>query len=170
MIWHFFVFTLCISLMMFPDISFAQWSTVNSPDTASPDNIIAYSENSEGYRLEINKDIDGAIRSRFILKTGLISLSEDICPTYQIDSGMARNTSIDNTPCIFAENQSEYIIGKIINNRIDSTILVRLMNGITLTFRFRLQNGDYRETNFSLSGSKRSLTNVLGAQVTVNEI
>ncbi len=164
------VYCLALFLVIMPDETFAQWATATSPETGTtPGNIIAFSENSDGYRLEIYKDISDSIKSRFILKKGLIALSENICPTFQVDNGIARNYSIDNTECLSNENWSEYIIGKIANNQINSSVLIAFMDGITLTFRFRLQNGDYRETHFSLAGSKRSLTEVLGIQVVVNE-
>lgn len=162
---------LICSLLIFPQIAFAQWATFTSLGSDdSPSGLIAFSENQDGYRFEIYKDQGEIIKSRFKLKNGLLTFSNGICPTFQIDNGTARNKSIDNTSCIIASNWSEYIIGKVINNQINSSVLVALMDGITLKFRFRLANGDYRETSFSLTGSKRSLTSVIGVQVLVNEI
>lgn len=159
-----------IIMLLAPCTAIAQWATITSTDaeilSSGP---IAYSENIGDYRLEIFKDSENLIKSRFILKKGLLGLSASLCPTYQIDSGTARNNSTDNSPCIFDSGSAEYIIGKVVNNQVKSSVLVALMEGLTLSFRFKLKNGDYRETSFSLAGSKRSLTAVIGEQVSVSE-
>jgi hypothetical protein len=124
------IFILCM-----PIAGFAQWAI--SKDTQMPSEKstqIAYTTNPDGYKLEIFMDKEQMIHSRFIIKTGMLKLSSETCPTYQIDNGMAINNSI---------------------------------NGNTLSFRFRLESGDYRETKFSLSGSKRSIVSVIGEQVLV---
>jgi len=164
-------YLLNIILILAPCTAFAQWATIASSGAEMPTTgPIAFSENTGDYRLEIYKDSENLIKSRFILKKGLLALSSDICPTYQIDNGTAKNNSIDNSACIFNSGSAEYIIGKVVNNQVKSSVLVALMEGITLSFRFRLKNGDYRETAFSLAGSKRSLTTVIGGQISVSEI
>ncbi|MND05726.1 hypothetical protein D3C83_266940 [compost metagenome] len=48
-----------------------------------------------------------------------------------------------------------------------SARLLQIMNGSLMTFRFRLHGGDYRDAEFSLAGSKRSLSAAIGADVAV---
>ena len=44
-----------------------------------------------------------------------------------------------------------------------------LMNGNSITFLFELSNKDYRQTSFSLQGSKRAMTTAFGEKVSVSE-
>ncbi|MGK0296509.1 MAG: hypothetical protein ACI9XC_000098 [Gammaproteobacteria bacterium] len=157
-----------IFILSSPTVSFAQWAV--AADTKTPNDEprqVAYTTNSEGYTLEIYMDSNMMIRSRFILKEGMLKLEEKSCPTYQIDNGMANNNSINGDTCLSNHQWAEFIFGNIQNGTINSSILLAFMDGITLTFRFRLENGDYRETKFSLSGSKRSMTSIIGDNVIV---
>ena len=56
---------------------------------------------------------------------------------------------------------------QIVTQLLTESVLLALMDGNTLSFRFRLMSGDYRETNISLRGSKRSMTTVIGEEVIV---
>ena len=160
--------TVLLLIMVIPEISNAQWAVKTDNQPASGPQIqVAYTTNTEGYTLEIYKDSLTTITSRFILKDGLIMLPENFCPTFQIDNGMSNNKSINGAPCLSNNVWSEYIFGEILNGEVNSPILLALMDGITITFRFKLYEGDYRETKFSLSGSKRSMTSVIGAQIVV---
>ena len=155
--------TLCI-----PSLVVAQWTV--SSDTQTPgleEPKVAYTSNDEGYTVEVYMDASSAVRSRFILKEGMIKLADKSCPTYQIDNRITNNNSIDGAPCLSNNQWAEYIIGRIQNNEVISPMLRAIMNGNTLTFRFRLENGDYRETRFSLRGSNQSMTDILGESVTV---
>jgi hypothetical protein len=80
---------------------------------------------------------------------------------------MPRNESIDGTPCRAGDGWAEFIFGQVENGHVVSPVLLALMDGNTLSFRFRLMSGDYRETNISLRGSKRSMTTVIGEEVIV---
>ncbi len=157
------IFILCM-----PIAGFAQWAI--SKDTQMPSEKstqIAYTTNPDGYKLEIFMDKEQMIHSRFIIKTGMLKLSSETCPTYQIDNGMAINNSINGNSCISNSQWVDYIIGNLQNRTVNSSIPSSLMDGNTLSFRFRLESGDYRETKFSLSGSKRSIVSVIGEQVLV---
>jgi hypothetical protein len=154
--------------MVMPLSVSAQWAVGTETEVQGDQPArIAYTRNQDGYTLEIYRDAADTVRSRFIVKEGLLKLEEKSCPTYQIDNGMPNNGSIDGAPCLSNDKWAEYIFGRIQDESINSSVLMALMDGITLTFRFRLENGDYRETRFSLSGSKRSMASVIGEQVIV---
>ncbi len=129
---------------------------------------VAYTENKSGYSLEIYKDNVGSVRSRFTLNSSLNLISTDICPTYQVDLILVKNTSFNDAPCISNLNWSEFILGYITNNQISSLSLDALLNGNEVTFRFVLDNGSYKETSFSLTGSKRAALKVIGKDIILN--
>lgn len=157
-----------LSLSLIPTTPRAQWNVVSHDQvTAGIETDIASITNEEGYRLEIYRDTVGAVRSRFTLKNGLLKLAEKTCPTYQIDRGLPQNRSLNNAPCLSGDQWAEFILGYIKNNVIASSSMLAVMNGIAITFRFKLSNGDYRETRFSLYGSKRAMLSAFGGNIQV---
>ena len=159
---------LLTGLILLPVTVSAEWIVITHTDTdVDSETSVAFSENTDGYSLEIYRDSVDAIRSRFSVAKGLLSLADKSCPTYQIDRGRANNRSVDDAPCLSSKLWAEFILGYVKNENIASSSLLALMNGITITFRFRLANGDYRETKFSLAGSKRAMTIAFGAETQV---
>ena len=146
----------------------AEWAVVQQREANDALTTIARTTNEQGYSLEIYRDAAGAVRSRFSLREGLLTFSEKSCPTYQIDRGQPLNRSINSAICLASNRWAEYVLGYIVDRNVESRTLLALMNGINIAFRFRLAGGDYRETQFSLLGSKRSLTEALGVDVTVS--
>ena len=102
------------------------------------------------------------------LNSKLNLFSENICPTYQVDLTLIKNTSFNDAPCISKSNWSEFILGYITNKNITSLSLDALLNGNVVVFRFVLDNGNYKETSFSLTGSKRAALNVIGKDIKIN--
>ncbi len=146
----------------------AEWEVITHTDVNNEtETQVAYSQNEDGYSLEIYKDSVGAIRSRFSLNAALDSFAKRSCPTYQIDSRMLDNRSINDAPCLTQMAWSEFVLGYVANENVTSERLNALMNGRTVTFRFMLDNGSYQETQFSLAGSKRATLSVLGNNTTI---
>jgi len=160
---------LCLYCLIFSPSTFAaEWNvSTHQDENVEKVTSVAYTLNESGYTLEIYRDSVNAIRSRFTMTKGLLSLSDKTCPTYQIDRGPPKNRSINDAPCISSNQWAEYIMGYVNNDVIASSLLMALMNGVTITYRFRLASGDYREAKFSLLGSKRAMTAALGDNITV---
>lgn len=159
---------LLYTVLLLPAVAAAQWNIVTHQTAESePQTKVAQTINEAGYTLEIYRDAGDTIRSRLTLTDGLIQLTDKSCPTFQIDKGKARNRSINDAPCISRSQWAEFILGQVKNDKVESPILLSLMNGINISFRFVLANGDYRETQFSLAGSKWAMTSVFGQNVTV---
>ena len=147
----------------------AQWHIVSHENLSNNEKTkVAFTENKNGYSLEIYKDSVGAVRARFTLNSKLNLFSNNICPTYQVDLTLIKNTSFNDAPCISKSNWSEFILGYITNRNITSLSLDALLNGNTVTFRYVLDNGNYKETSFSLAGSKRATLNVIGKNIKIN--
>lgn len=146
----------------------AEWKVITHADTNNETQTqVAFSENKDGYSLEIYKDSVGAIRTRFSLNTELDMFAKRTCPTYQIDTRLIDNRSINDAPCLTDMVWSEFVLGYVNNFNVTSEKLNALMNGSTVTFRFMLENGSYMETQFSLAGSKRATLSVLGNNITI---
>lgn len=161
---------LALILFLMPTPALADdWNVITHTDTNSDtETQVAYSKNEDGYSLEIYKDSVGAIRSRFSLNTDLDMFAKHTCPTYQIDSKLLDNRSINDAPCLTDLTWSEFILGYISNGNVTSVRLNALMNGRAITFRFMLENGSYDETQFSLVGSKRATLIVLGENISIS--
>ena len=160
---------LCVLLVN--SVSAAEWNIISHSDTDS--NIttsVAIIENESGYTLEIYKDSVDAVRARFTLAKGLIRFPDNFCPTFQIDSGQPKTRSINDAPCLSDRTWAEFILGFVENGRISSSAITGLMNGVGLRFRFLLENGDYRETLFSLRGSKRAMSTAIGVNISVSTL
>lgn len=146
----------------------AQWSVGPArPEGAAVDVTVARLANEGGHALEVYRDGSGAVRARFTLPPGLTELDTGLCPTLQVDRWAPTNRSIDQGACLANARWAEYVVGTVANQRIASERLFQFMNGNQVVFRYRLAGGDYRETAFSLSGSKRALTGAIGADVTI---
>lgn len=157
-----------LALILCPVLAQAEWNVITHTDTNS-DIVtpVAFTENSDGYSLEIYKDGVGAVRSRFSLNTALDMLAKRTCPTYQIDLKLLDNRSINDAPCLTGLTWSEFILGYVADKKVTSEKLNALMNGGTITFRFMLENGSYKETKFSLDGSKRATLSALGSGISI---
>ena len=156
-------------LLSAPITSMAQWHIVSHENLTNNEKTkVAFTENKKGYSLEIYKDSVGAVRARFTLNSKLNIFSKKICPTYQVDLTLIKNTSFNDAPCISKTNWSEFILGYITSKNISSLSLDALLNGNIVTFRFVLDNGNYKETTFSLAGSKRAALSVIGKDIIIN--
>jgi len=156
-------------LVGFATVSPAQWLINDSSKSASGKPIrIAHTQNEQGYSLEIYLGPDSTVRSRLKLAAGLLKLNKNSCPTYQIDNHAANNQSVNHMHCLSEDSSAEYVLGTIANNQIQSSLLLEVMNGSSIIFRFQLENGDYRETTISLAGSKRSMTRAIGENISIH--
>ena len=146
----------------------AQWVVANQHlEDAGAVAAIARITNTDGYTLDIYKDGVGAIRGRFSMYAGLVAIADRSCPTFQIDKQPPGNRSINDAPCLSSRRWTEYILGYVVDKKLKSNYVHSLLNGNSIVFRFRLAAGDYRETEFSLLGSKRSIMTAIGPDVIV---
>ena len=160
--------SLCVLLWLPALPVMAEWNIVTHTNIDNNfQTAVAHTENNDGYSLEIYRDGNGAVRSRFSMSNNLNRLDGKMCPTYQVDSRPAQNRSVNDAACIAHQKWSEFVLGYIIDNKVTSTLLHTIMNGNKITYRFALGTHGYAETSFSLIGSKRTLTEALGADVAV---
>ena len=146
----------------------AQWNLVSHTDTDSGmQTRVATIENEDGFKLEIYRDANDVIRSRFNIRNSYDLLAIKHCPTFQIDERELSNRSINDAHCLSQARWSEYVLGYISDNEVFSLPLHNLMNGNVIYYRFLLRNGNYGETSFSLSGSKSVIYTSLGNDLVV---
>ncbi len=160
--------TLVTLLMLLVPAHACAWEVL-SQSSSSTDALtqVAYTENGDGYSLEIYRDGVGAIRARFSLNRQLDKLPPRHCPTFQVDDRVLDNRSINDAPCITDADWSEFVLGYMNTDEVVSPKLYALVNGSTLTYRFMLDHGGYDETSFSLNGSKRATLTVLGGDISI---
>lgn len=145
-----------------------QWNIMSHTDTDSGlQTLVATIENEEGYKLEIYRDANDVIRSRFNIRNSYDLIAVKQCPTSQVDERVLSNRSINDAPCISQPRWAEYVIGYITDDKVLSLPLHNLMNGNVIYYRFLLKNGSYAETSFSLYGSKEILNTALGKNLVV---
>lgn len=150
-------------IFMAPAVARAEWSVVVHTDIDSDtETKVAYTENADGYSLEVYLDKSGAIRLRFSTNKVQTRLLPEICPTFQIDDRLISNTSINEAHCLADRKWSEFVLGYVINQTVESRTLNAVKNGNAISYRFILETGGYAETRFSLLGSSRALTAALG--------
>ncbi len=156
-------------LLLLPISVYADWQVITHTDTnTNTATQVAYTDNDQGYSLEIYRDSVNAVRARFSINRALDKLVNKHCPTFQVDNRLLDNRSINDAVCITDLAWSEFVLGYVIDNSVSSAKLNALVNGSTITFRFMLESGTYEETNFSLSGSKRATLTVLGGSVVIS--
>ncbi|MBI1733205.1 MAG: hypothetical protein HYR49_10640 [Gammaproteobacteria bacterium] len=161
------VATFC-ALTFAPAAARAQWAVVTERlEGTQSEATIARIHNSTGHALEFYRDGAGAIRARFSLNAGITTLAKGSCPTLQVDRWSPMNRSVNDAACLATPRWAEYVLGHVTDRQVKSERLLQIMNGSLLTFRFRLDGGDYRDAQFSLAGSKRSLSAALGTDVVV---
>lgn len=142
--------------------AYPEWFLVIHADKDTNAEIhIARSENDDKYSLEIYQDKNHAIRLRFSMNFNTDRLDTRHCPTYQIDDHPPLNHSLNDAPCIIHEKWAEFLIGEPANT--DNSQVKQLILGEQIIFRFILDNGQYRETLFSLSGSGKIIKDTLAA-------
>ncbi len=162
-------YALLLGLLFKANSVFAVWEVMALTDAGdSSTTQVAYTENEAGYSLEIYRDDVDAIRARFSLNRKLEQLAKRHCPTFQVDSRLLDNRSINDAPCITDVGWSEFVLGYVRDNVVNSAKLNALVNGNTITFRYMLENGAYEETSFSLLGSKRSTLTVIGGDIIIS--
>lgn len=162
------LFVLIILAAGYFPVASAQWQVNEDARADTVERIrTAFTHNEAGYSLEVYKDSVSAIRLRFSLGDGLLQFRQGSCPTYQVDNGTPANLSFNSEPCQTGDSWVEYILGSISGNQIKSNLLLSIMNGNTIIYRFQLETGDYRESSISLVGSKRSMSSIIGETMVV---
>ena len=155
-------------LLLAPLPAYSAWNVIQHDDAAgAAATEMATTRNEAGYTLEIYRDTADAVRARLTLPGPLLSFADGVCPTYQIDRGAAVNRSVHDALCLAGPDWSEFVLGYVADGHVASSSLLAIMNGITIVFRFKLENGDYRRTEFSLQGSKRALSSALGEDISI---
>lgn len=155
------VLALTAALVVVTGHAVAQWRVVPEvPDgTASPVNI-AVVDNESGHSLRIYRDDEFNVRGTFKIRGGFDTIHQNGCPTYRVDERPPVRVSFADGRCLLEPKRAHFTVGKI--GESSNRELRRFMNGSDIVFRYRLANGGYRETTFTLRGSKYALNTAIG--------
>ena len=145
----------------------AQWYTESVPvgeDGAQVNT--ATVTNESGHRFRVYRSGESLVRGQFTIPEGFERLSSQTCPTWHVDKRFLVSTAA-LTPCRLGHWHADFVIAEIEGNRVPSAELERVMRGKRLVFRYRIEGAGYRETTFSLRGSRRRVQAILGERIRV---
>lgn len=146
---------LAIVLLARPAV--AQWRVTQATPAGTDVRIeIAIVENDSGHSLRLFSDEMQTVRATFTIRGGFDTMDPGVCPTYRVDERVPERVTFEEGRCRILPKQAEFTLGKIGQGR--NRKLRRIMNGDSIVFRYRLGGGNYRETKFTLRGSKYALT------------
>jgi len=135
----------------------AQWRVAQETPAGSSFRIdVATIENDSGHILRLFNDDSQNVRAIFTIRKGFDTIDPGVCPTYRVDQREAKRVTFEENGCRILPKQAEFTLGKVGQGR--NRDLHRIMNGSNIVFRYRLGGGNYRETSFTLRGSKYALT------------
>ncbi len=138
-----------------------------APEQSVIDFPIAFETNARGDRSEVTRNEDDEVNLSIILAPGFIQYAPNNCPTLQIDTRTPVHHKAIGEDCTLETHAVSINLGDIVDNRIISLPLHRLMNGSQLAVRFVTSSGEYREAKFSLRNSKQAITASIGDDVEV---
>ena len=135
----------------------AQWRVAQATPAGTDARIdIAIVENDSGHSLRLFNDETQNVRATFTIRGGFDTIDPGVCPTYRVDKREPERVTFEEGRCRILPKQAEFTLGKTGQGR--NRKLHRIMNGDSIIFRYRLGGGNYRETRFTLRGSKYALT------------
>ena len=145
----------------------AQWYTESVPvDEDGAQVNTATVTNESGHRFRVYRSGESLVRGQFTIPEGFERLSSQTCPTWHVDKRFLVSTAA-LTPCRLGHWHADFSIAEIEGNRVHSSELERVMRGKRLVFRYRIEGAGYRETTFSLRGSRRRVQAILGERIRV---
>lgn len=145
-------------MMAFP--VFAQWRVVQeAPEGLDRPIAIAIIENDSGHNLRFFSDENQILRGVFTIRDGFDTIDPGVCPTYRVDELEPARVGFEQDRCHILPKQAEFTLGPTSPG--ENRELRRIMQGSSIVFRYRLGGGNYRETRFSLRGSKYALTTAI---------
>ena len=146
-----------LAAVLFARPTIAQWRVAQDTPAGTDDRIdIAIVENDSGHSLRLFNDETRNVRATFTIRGGFDTMDPGVCPTYRIDKREPKRVTYEEGRCHILPKRAEFTLGKTGQGR--NHQLRRIMNGSSIIFRYRLGGGNYRETRFTLRGSKYALT------------
>lgn len=146
--------------VLFAAPAVAQWRVAQETPSGASNRIdIAIIENDSGHSLRLFNDDSQNVRGVFTIRDGFDTIDPGVCPTYRVDAREPRRVTFEEDRCRVLLKHAEFTLGRA--GDVDSRELRRIMNGSTIVFRYRLSGGNYRETEFTLRGSKYAVTTAI---------
>lgn len=138
----------------------AQWRVAQETPAGASNRIdVAVIENDSGHNLRLFNDDAQNVRGVFTIRDGFETIDPGVCPTYRVDERESKRVTFEENRCRIQIKLAEFTLGKA--GEVDNRELRRIMNGSSIVFRYRLSGGNYRETKFTLRGSKYAVTTAI---------
>ncbi len=149
-------------MVALPGAAAAEWRSVAHAEAHSESGgRAAQAVNEDGYRLTIFMQDAGTLIGVLQLPGGLAALDELGCPTLAVDDTTPERLHDPAGRCQPNGRRARIRIAYVSDGAVDSQVLLQLLNGEQLTVRVRLKEAGYRETRFTLKGSKQALKSAL---------
>jgi len=113
--------------------------------------------NEQGYVLQVQMADPSRLLAIFRLPPGLSSLDSDGCPTFKVDDLTPDPLHIPAGRCHSDGAEATLEVARIVEGKLESEIMLQLLNGEALAVIHRIQGAGYRTARFSLKGSKSAL-------------
>lgn len=135
----------------------AQWRVTQETRSGAGETIhVAVIDNDSGHQLRLFNDDAQNLHGIFTIRGGFDTIDPGVCPTYRVDEREQKRVTFAEGRCQIQPKSVEFTLGPA--GDLDNRELRRIMNGSSIVFRYRLSGGNYRETQFTLRGSKYALT------------
>jgi hypothetical protein len=149
-------------------VAHAQWRVSEEAPSELEDQVeVAQVVNNEADAMRVFLDADGLVRAKFTLGAALDKLDARTCPTYLIDDERPQVTAFDAARCRMEPGAVTFTLGRVVGDTVASESLLGLMKGTELRVRFHVEGTGYRQSRFSLRGSKQALNAAIGRGVRV---
>ncbi|NIR30569.1 MAG: hypothetical protein GWN84_14915 [Gammaproteobacteria bacterium] len=147
----------------------AQWQIVQDARVGAARTVdVAYVENDQGDVLQVYRDPNGTIRGTLAIGGGFERLATEFCPSYRVDERPPGKLRSEEGECRIEPQRAHFALGEVRRGRVRSSLLIELMNGSRVVFRYRLAPPlGYQESTFTLSGSRGALQAALGPNLSV---
>lgn len=129
----------------------AQWTDVGSARAATEREALVRSDTRAELRIWL--DNEQTVRVQFKLAPGLVSFASQGCITLQVDELPMQDLSAAEHECSTNGANVELLLVRLDGKRVNSPLLLDLMNGRRVNLRYRLSHAGYGTEQFSLKGS-----------------
>ena len=148
---------ICLGGALLSAGAFGQWRVAQeTPSDAGGRIDVALIDNESGHQLQLYNDDARRLHGIFTIRGGFDTIDPRVCPTYRVDEREPKRVSFADERCRIEAKSVEFTLGAA--GDLENREVRRIMNGSNLVFRYRLVGGNYRETKFTLRGSKYALT------------
>ena len=170
---------LVIALLTVSTAARAEWTVEEIRDEKTAEKVLAAtSTNDDGYRIDIFRNRDNAVRWQLSLPSSSFDRIADsgLLALFRVDDGKSSEIEISSNRLSQLNIEQPASNGQMIRDRLwhgESASPTRgnlrnVLDGKTLSVRFNLTHGDYADTSFDLAGAAPIIAKAINISVAVD--